>query len=154
MRLSCLLFATLTYTDIPAHTHTHTTVCMMGRVFFRHPTSSGAPWPFFDGSTVHAHMHMRIIYTKPRQSRFFPTLSGGQVRTNEIHHVTQGFRLMLGNHTLLVPIFNRLKEARELHKMVQESIPPLLAFFFTLRGSYWTGMEPTQNSGCYSRSFC
>ena len=102
----------------------------MGEGVLWHPTSSGDPWPFFDGSTVHAHMHMRIIYTKPRQSRFFPTLSGRQVRTNEIHHVTQGFRLMLGNHTLLVPIFNRLKEARELHKMVQELIPPLLAFFF------------------------
>ena len=127
---------------------------MMGEGVLWHPTSSGAPWPFFDGSTVHAHMHMRIIYTKPRQSRFFPTLSGGQVRTNKIHHVTQGFRLMLGNHTLSVPIFNRLKEARELHKMVQESIPPLLAFVFARRGSYWTGMEPTQNSGCYSRSFC
>ena len=129
MRLSCLLFATLTYTDIPAHTHTHHSLHDGGGCSL-HPTSSGAPWPFFDGSTVHAHMHMRIIYTKPRQSRFFPTLSGRQVRTNEIHHVTQGFRLILGNHTLLVPIFNRLKEARELHKMVQESIPPLLAFSF------------------------
>ena len=58
--------------------------------------------------------------------------------TSEVHHVTQGYRLMLWNFTLLVPIFNRLKEARELNKMVQESIPPLLAFFAEVVGPDWT----------------
>ena len=57
--------------------------------------------------------------------------------TTELHHATQGFRLMLWHFTLLVPIFDRLKEARELHKMVQESIPPLMAFFAEIMGTDW-----------------
>lgn len=55
--------------------------------------------------------------------------------TTELHHATQGFRLMLWHFTLLVPIFDRLKEARELHKMVQESIPPLMAFCAEIMGT-------------------
>ena len=57
--------------------------------------------------------------------------------TTELHHATQGFRLMLWHFTLLVPIFDRLKEARELHKMVQESIPPLMAFSAEIMGTDW-----------------
>ena len=71
--------------------------------------------------------------------------------TSEVHHVTQGYRLMLWNFTLLVPIFNRLKEARELNKMVQESIPPLLAFFC---GSCRTRLDPTPNPSCYTGRIC
>ena len=57
--------------------------------------------------------------------------------TTELHHATQGFRLMLWRFTLLVPIFDRLKIARELHKMVSESIPPLMAFFAEIMGPDW-----------------
>ena len=155
--LSCSLFTALTYTDIPAHAHAHITVCMTGEGVLWHPTSSGDPWPFFGGSTVHAHISST---QHPDTPVSIPLLPGQDLTrlTIEIQHVTQGFRLMSWNHTLLVPVLNRLKEACVLNKMVQASIPPLLASFFwggfCLRGSYWTGMEPTPNSGCYSRSFC
>ena len=123
---------TLTYTGIPAHAHAHITVCMTGEGVLWHPTSSGAPWPFLGGSTVHAHISPTQHPDTP-VSLTLPSTPPGQDLTRltiEIQDVTQGFRLMAWNHTLLVPVLNRLKEARVLNKMVQASIPPLLAFFF------------------------
>jgi hypothetical protein len=105
---------------------------MTGEGVLWHPTSSGAPWPFLGGSTVHAHISPTQHPDTP-VSLTLPSTPPGQDLTRltiEIQDFTQGFRLMAWNHTLLVPVLNRLKEARVLNKMVQASIPPLLAFFF------------------------
>ena len=95
--LSCSLFTSLTYTDIPAHAHAHITVCMTGEGVLWHPTSSGAPWPFFGGSTVHAHISST---QHPDAPVSLPLLPGQDLTrlTIEIQHVTQGFRLMSWNH--------------------------------------------------------
>jgi hypothetical protein len=88
---------TLTYTGIPAHAHAHITVCMTGEGVLWHPTSSGAPWPFFGGSTVHAHISST---QHPDAPVSLPLLPGQDLTrlTIEIQHVTQGFRLMSWNH--------------------------------------------------------
>ena len=75
------------------HAHAHVTVCMTGEGVLWHPTSSGAPWPFFDGSTVHAHISST---QHPDTPVSLPLLPGHDLTrlTIEIQHVTQGFRLM------------------------------------------------------------
>ena len=72
--------------------------------------------------------------------------------TAEIHYATQALRVMLWNFTLLVPIFERLKNARELNKMVQESIPALLAFFAEVMGNEWsTPRVPAATADVFSQ---
>ena len=100
---------------------------MTGEGVLWHATSSGAPWPFFGGSTVHAHISPAQHPDTPVSLTLLSTPPGQDFTrlTIEIQHVTQGFRLMSWNHTLLVPVLNRLKEARVLNKMVQASVSPL-----------------------------